>query len=230
MWVLFLWRRTVPKHDDLTERFLRNAQTLRVRPQARLKHLNALMSAGALTHSRSPQQLRMRMRRWVATTSVAFVTLAPAAAVAASTDALPGETLYPVKLATEAVWSFIDPDIAAHHRVEELQILLSRGADPSVIDEAIRSARASVAELDPADQLRADLETIVCDEVAEAEDDAAVEQEEVEREAEEEYQELLDEQAEEAAEVEEETAENADAEADNYSDDGDDPPKKAKDA
>ena len=65
------------------------------------------------------------------------ILLVPVAALAAD-SAVPGELLYTVKRTTEQVHSLFDSDVQARHRVEEIEVLLERGADPAFVMERVR--------------------------------------------------------------------------------------------
>lgn len=64
-----------------------------------------------------------------------------------SQAAIPGDLLYPVKLAVEPIQAWWDDDVAAAHRVDELVELLDRNADPDRIAEATERAHDAVDEL-----------------------------------------------------------------------------------
>lgn len=84
---------------------------------------------------------RATWRRWVATIATAGTALVPVAA-AASESSVPGDALYPIKLTVERLQVLFDGDIDAEHRVDELETLIDRAADASVIDRHIRDTAA----------------------------------------------------------------------------------------
>ena len=90
--------------------------------------------------ARSQVPRRRRVAVWVA---AAFSIGLPAAAVAAE-GTVPGDFLYPVKLVVEPVRSLFDPDVAAVHRVEELERLFESDALVSDIDRALNQAERAV--------------------------------------------------------------------------------------
>ena len=79
--------------------------------------------------------------------AVAFALLLPTAALAAE-DAVPGDVLYPVKQSTEWVRSLIDPTVVQEHRVDELEIVIDRGAPIDVIVDRFDASVDAVDELD----------------------------------------------------------------------------------
>jgi len=83
---------------------------------------------------------------------VAFATLAlavaiPAAALA-SENSVPGDLLYPVKRVIEPVRMLFDDDVAARHRVDELESLVDSGADTDVIDRQVEDARDALTDVE----------------------------------------------------------------------------------
>ena len=62
----------------------------------------------------------------------------------AAEAALPGDLLYPVKLVVEPVRSLFDPDVAANHRVEELERLAVSDAPAGDINRAFDRAQRAV--------------------------------------------------------------------------------------
>jgi hypothetical protein len=90
---------------------------------------------------------RAASRRWIAATTVVATTLSPVGVAVAAERAVPGEQLYEVKLVTETIRAAIDPLVPARHRVDELEALMERGAEPSLIQAALVQARASVDPL-----------------------------------------------------------------------------------
>jgi hypothetical protein len=79
---------------------------------------------------------------WVA---AAFSVGLPVAAIAAE-GTLPGDLLYPVKVAVEPIRSVFDSDVAAVHRVEELERIAESDAPESDLEQAIDRASAAVDE------------------------------------------------------------------------------------
>jgi hypothetical protein len=103
---------------------------------------------------RLPVESPSRWRRWLAGLTSALLVSAPAAAVAAE-GSMPGDLLYPVKLATEWVLSPFDDAIEARHRVEEAERAIADRLDDRVIADLTRRADQVVADL-PSDHPLAD--------------------------------------------------------------------------
>ncbi len=95
-----------------------------------------------------PVTARPARRRLMTALAVAFALLLPTAALAAE-DAVPGDVLYPVKQSTEWVRSLIDPTVVQEHRVDELEIVIDRGAPIDVIVDRFDASVDAVDELDP---------------------------------------------------------------------------------
>ncbi|MEN8041810.1 MAG: hypothetical protein ABFR95_09935 [Actinomycetota bacterium] len=85
------------------------------------------------------------IRRMGLAIAAATILLVPVAAFAAD-DAMPGEFLYPIKRTTERVHSLFDSDVQARHRVEEVEVLLDREADPEFIMERVRVAEQHLGD------------------------------------------------------------------------------------
>lgn len=92
---------------------------------------------------------RTRRRFSVVAVTAALLAL-PAGVALAAENALPGEALYPVKRVTETVRSWVDDDIVAEHRVDELEELLAAGAPNDRITDQVDRASTEV------DRLRSD--------------------------------------------------------------------------
>lgn len=144
-----------PPEDGLGRR-LRALADHHVPDATRQQHLAAIDAELARHHtgapadaSRDPGRLwRRRTRRWVAGVAAATALFVPAgAAVAASQGALPGHALYPVKQLTEPVRGVFDTDVAARHRLDELEALRARGASPESLQSAADAAQRAVAGL-----------------------------------------------------------------------------------
>lgn len=110
--------------DVLTGRLATAYRVETVPADVRRDHLSVLR--GELSRRR-PRTGRLR-RRAVVTLVAATVTVLPVGVAAAAQGAVPGDVLYPVKLATERVQRLVDRDVASRHRVEELEVLLERRA------------------------------------------------------------------------------------------------------
>lgn len=93
-------------------------------------------------------RLRRSRRRAVVTLAAAIALVVPAAALAAE-DAVPGDVLYPVKQSTEWVRSLVDPAVPREHRVDELEIVIGRGAPIEVIRDRFDASIDAVEGQDP---------------------------------------------------------------------------------
>ena len=92
-------------------------------------------------------------RRLVALLSAVAVTVLPSGAAIAAENAVPGDTLFPVKQVTEWLRSWVDPDLPADHRVDELESVLDRRADVAIVADRLRDAENAVDELGPDSRL-----------------------------------------------------------------------------
>ncbi len=87
-----------------------------------------------------PRSSRTPARRRFATVlASAAILLLPAAALGAERS-VPGDFLYPVKQGTEWARSLIDPGVPERHRVQELEIVIQRGAPIEVVSERFADA------------------------------------------------------------------------------------------
>lgn len=98
---------------------------------------------------------------------VGLVLLLPVAAFAAE-DAVPGDLLYPFKRIVEPVMSILDSDLAAKHRIEELEQLIDDNAPADQIQDTYQEAEAAVVDVpelsDRLDALRAEIDADPTDE------------------------------------------------------------------
>jgi len=88
-------------------------------------------------------------RRPVFALIAAVILLLPAAAIGAE-NTVPGDVLYPAKRATEWFRSFVDDDVAARHRVEELENVLRRGEPIDVVTDLLTKTEEAVEDAPPA--------------------------------------------------------------------------------
>lgn len=135
--------------NDLSERLA--ALRVEMPPATEAMHLAAIRRE-LVDPASVPVPMRTHRRprrRIVAAMAAAMILLLPAAAIAAD-DTVPGDVLYPVKRSAEWAWSFVDSEVAARHRVEELEIVLDRGASPAEVQARLRDAEAAVDEDSPA--------------------------------------------------------------------------------
>jgi hypothetical protein len=138
---------------DDSMRQIGEAFRVEVSQATRERHLAAISTAVRTTPpSRTVPHLGLRRR--VATALAALTAVvAPVGTAVAAEGALPGEVLYPVKQFTEQVRAAFDDDVAARHRVEELEGLLDGSADPATIARAQERAEEAVASLDQPGEL-----------------------------------------------------------------------------
>lgn len=119
----------------LSERFEQGAG-FRVSDAARSTHLAAIESAIEVAPPIVGNGWTMALRRRITGFLVATMTLAPAGVALAAQNALPGETLYPVKRAVEKIQVMFDPSIPDRHRSEESTALAASGPDTEVDEVA----------------------------------------------------------------------------------------------
>jgi len=106
------------------------------------------MSAAIRTAPPAPVSTGHALRsRAAGAVAAVLVVVAPIGMAVAAEDAVPGEFLYPWKQATERVRAFVDDDIAATHRVEEVERLVVRGAPTVEITRAVERAEAATSSL-----------------------------------------------------------------------------------
>jgi hypothetical protein len=94
------------------------------------------------------------VRRLASLAAAAGLVLVPVAALGAERS-VPGDLLYPVKQSTEWARSLADPDVRAIHRVQELEIVIARGAPIEIVGERLADA-SEVAADSPALMARID--------------------------------------------------------------------------
>jgi uncharacterized membrane protein YgcG len=105
----------------------------------------------------APTRLGFR-RRFATALAALTIVVVPVGAAVAAESSVPGEGLYPVKRVTENMRGWVDHDLIATHRVEELEVLLDRDADDEIIAETADRATIAVAELDDPGELGPRLE------------------------------------------------------------------------
>lgn len=117
---------------------------------AKASHLAAIEAALEAAPVRPPT-----VRRRLVTIAVAAALLIlPAGIAVAAEGTLPGDVLYPIKRVTETMRAWIDSDVAAEHRVEELEELVERDAPVAAIEEQLERARIEVDRLSADHELR----------------------------------------------------------------------------
>ena len=110
-----------------------------------LAQMGEALRAAPTTATPTRLGIRRRLATALATHTIVVV---PVGAAVAAEGSVPGEGLYPVKQVTERMRGWIDHDLVATHRVEELEVLLDRDADDGLIAETADRATVAVAELD----------------------------------------------------------------------------------
>lgn len=122
------------------------------------KDLHMMAISRAITAEAAPRRSRLRL----IAVATATVLLVPVMALAAE-RAVPGDFLYPVKQVFEPVVAVFDSDVAATHRVEEVELLYERDAPSDVISDHVDVARDAVTDHDPDRHLTDRIERVVSD-------------------------------------------------------------------
>jgi len=138
---------------------LSSAYTIEVGPETAERHIAEIDSA-IRTAPPTPIPTGLGIRRRIAAAAAAIVVLAPAGMALAAEDAVPGDFLYPVKEITERVRSYIDQDVEATHRVEEVERLLFRRAPGHAVARAVERAESATVHLPESGELRLRLELV----------------------------------------------------------------------
>jgi hypothetical protein len=136
---------------------LSSAYRIEVDPDTQERHL-AEMSAAIRTAPPTPIPSGFGLRRRIAAAVAAIFIVAPAGMALAAENAVPGDFLYPVKEITERVRSYVDNDIEATHRVEEVERLVFLRAPSHAVDRAAERADSATAQLSESGELRLRLE------------------------------------------------------------------------
>lgn len=128
-----------------------------VSPVTRERHLSVVGAALSERTQRSSGRGR------ALSLALALVLLVPVMALAAE-NAVPGDFLYPVKIAVEPVVRVFDYDAPAERRVREVEVLWERDAADEVIVQHVDVAREAVPDYQPTlsdriDQVAHDLDT-----------------------------------------------------------------------
>lgn len=102
-----------------------------------------LLDPGPATPGRSTNSVR----RLLLVVAASAVLLLPVAAFASET-ALPGDVLYPVKVAFERVRVVFDARVESRHRIEEAEIMVNREVDADLVRERLRIAEDGLGDSD----------------------------------------------------------------------------------
>lgn len=108
------------------------------------RHMSEIRSELAAPGAFFPHRSRTSVRRTIVALAAAVLLLVPAAAVA-SDGSLPGEAMYPVKIAFERFWVVFDGDVQVRNRVEEAETMIDRGWEPELVLERLRIAESGEA-------------------------------------------------------------------------------------
>lgn len=120
-----------------------------------LAQMGVALRAAPTTAASTRLGFRRRFATALATLTIVVV---PVGAAVAAESSVPGEGLYPVKQVTERMRGWVDHDLVAIHRVEELEVLLDRDANDELIAETADRAVVAVAVLDDPGELGPRLE------------------------------------------------------------------------
>ena len=125
---------------------LRDATWTPMSDEGRSAHLDAIETAVDAARRTPPPRPVLRRRLAVAVMTAALFVLPTGMAFAAESS-LPGDALFPIKKLTETVRSWVDDDVVARHRVDELAELLERQASQGEIVDQLDKARVEVDRL-----------------------------------------------------------------------------------
>lgn len=118
--------------DELTER-LQAMSRQSLSQSTRAAQLERLRTELDRPAAVSPPNTDASRRSWLLAAAVAAFLAGSAAVLGAANSALPGDGLYGTKRAMEQVVGLVNSDVAAEHRVAELEALIARRAEPAVI-------------------------------------------------------------------------------------------------
>jgi len=136
---------------------LSSAYRMQVDSETKERHV-AAVSAAIRTAPPASVPAGFGLRRRIAAAVAAIFIVAPAGMALAAEDAVPGDILYPVKELTERVRSYVDSDVEATHRVEEVERLVFHGAPSNAVERAVERAEAATVLLPDSGELRLRLE------------------------------------------------------------------------
>ena len=136
---------------------LSSAYSISVDSETQQRHI-AEVSAAIRTAPAAPVPAGFGLRRRVAAAVAAIFIVAPAGMAIAAEDAVPGDILYPVKEITERVRSYVDKDVEATHRVEEVERLVFLRAPSHAVARAVERAESATVLLPDSGELRLRLE------------------------------------------------------------------------
>lgn len=126
---------------------LSSAYRVEVNDDTRNRHL-AEMGAVIRTAPPTPVPTGFALRsRLAGALAAVAVVVAPVGMAVAAEDSVPGDFLYPMKQVTERVRAFVDSDIGATHRVEEVERLMFDQASRAAVVRAVERAETATREL-----------------------------------------------------------------------------------
>ncbi len=138
--------------DKQTTDRMRRAVEVEIDDQTKRAHLASISDAlsdhpptDLAAVSRPSKTLWWRMR--VRTLIAAMVVVLPVGTAIAAENTVPGDLLYSVKLAAEPIRSVFDSDVAARHRVAELEHLMDHPNRTDMLPSAVSSAEQAVTDL-----------------------------------------------------------------------------------
>ncbi len=125
---------------------LRDATWTPMSEDGRTAHKDAIQRALDADTRTAPARTVRRRRLAVAVVAASLIVLPTGMAFAAESS-VPGDVLFPIKKITETVRSWVDDDVVAEHRVDELVELLDRDAPQDDILTQLDRATAEVDRL-----------------------------------------------------------------------------------
>lgn len=132
---------------------LRRATRRPMSEDSRASHLASIESA--LQAQAVPAQPVVRARRRLSVIAVtAALVILPTGIAFAAESSLPGDALYPIKKVTETVRSWVDDEVVAEHRIDELERLVLSDAPADVIADQVDRATQEVDLLSSDHELR----------------------------------------------------------------------------
>ncbi len=145
------------RRDELAER-LRRAYRVEMDPDTAARQLSVV--SARLGTSQASRPGGGRFRRRVAALATALAVTLPGGLALAAEGTVPGDVLYPVKLATERVRSIFDAAVTAEHRLEEVETMLERGVPLDRVVGHLDVARDAVADMAEREELQDRLERL----------------------------------------------------------------------
>ncbi|GEM_PF-3039290 len=145
------------RRDELAER-LRRAYRVEMDPDTAARHLSVVSARLGTAQASRPGGGRFRRR--VAALAAALAVTLPGGLALAAEGTVPGDVLYPVKLATERVRSIFDAAVTAEHRLEEVETMLERDVPLDRVVGHLDVARDAVDDMAEGEELQDRLERL----------------------------------------------------------------------